>query len=105
MVVGDPKNATVVEQVDTQDLKSCGQQCSCRFDPGQQYETKKKMKKLFFIAAMVTLAACSNETSTTSKDSTCTDSTCVDSTNVDSLIKSTEAHADSLHAEIEDLKK
>ena len=63
------------------------------------------MKKLFFIAAMVTLAACSNETSTSSKDSVCTDSTCADSTNVDSLIKSTEAHADSLHTEIMNLKK
>jgi peptidoglycan hydrolase CwlO-like protein len=58
------------------------------------------MKKLFFIAAMVTLAACSNETSTTSIDSTA-----VDTTNVDSLIESSEAHADSLHAEIETLKK
>ena len=102
MVVGDPKtkNATVAEQVDALDLKSNGQQCSCRFDSGQQYQTKKKMKKLFFIAAMVTLAACSNETSTTSIDSTT-----VDTTNVDSLIESSEAHADSLHAEIETLKK
>jgi peptidoglycan hydrolase CwlO-like protein len=58
------------------------------------------MKKLFFIAAMVTLAACSNETSTTS-----TDSTTVDTTNVDSLIESSETHADSLHTEIETLKK
>ena len=57
------------------------------------------MKKLFFIAAMVTLAACSNETSTTS-----TDSTAVDTTNVDSLIESSEAHADSLHMEVEKLK-
>ena len=58
------------------------------------------MKKLFFIAAMVTLAGCSNETSTTSKDSACTDSICTDS-----LIESVEAHCDSLHAEIETLKK
>jgi peptidoglycan hydrolase CwlO-like protein len=58
------------------------------------------MKKLFFIAAMVTLAACSNETSTTSIDSAT-----VDTTNVDSLIESSEAHADSLHTEIETLKK
>ena len=102
MVVGDSKtkNATVGEQVDPRDLKSREQQCSCRFDPGQQYQTKKKMKKLFFIAAMVTLAACSNETSTTSIDSTT-----VDTTTVDSLIESSEAHADSLHAEIETLKK
>ena len=63
------------------------------------------MKKLFFIAAMVTLAACSNETATSSKDSVCSDSTCADSTNVDSLIESSEAHADSLHTEIMNLKK
>lgn len=58
------------------------------------------MKKLFFIAAIVALASCSSETSTTSKDSTCTDSTCVDS-----LTESVEAHCDSLHTEIETLKK
>lgn len=58
------------------------------------------MKKLFFIAAIVALASCSSETSTTSTDSTCTDSTCVDS-----LTESVEAHCDSLHAEIETLKK
>tara|TARA_R110000868_G_scaffold91756_1_gene254275 strand:+ start:469 stop:720 length:252 start_codon:yes stop_codon:yes gene_type:complete len=73
--------------------------------PVSSTKLKKKMKKLFYIAALVTLAACSGETSTSSKDSTCTDSTCVDTCSVDSLIKSTEAHADSLHAEIENLKK
>ena len=61
------------------------------------------MKKVLFIAALVTLASCSNETSTSSKDSVCTDSTCSDST--DSLMNSVEAHADSLHMEIEELKK
>lgn len=62
------------------------------------------MKKLFFIAAIIALASCSSETSTSSTDSTCVDSTCVDSCAVDSLIESTEAHADSLHMEIEELK-
>jgi hypothetical protein len=59
-----------------------------------------QMKKVLFIAALVTLASCSNETTTSS-----TDSTCVDSLNTDSLIQSTEAHADSLHTEIMELKK
>ena len=57
------------------------------------------MKKLIYIAVMVTLAACSNETSTTS-----TDSTSVDSIATDSLIESSEAYADSLHMEVEKLK-
>ena len=57
------------------------------------------MKKLIYIAVMVTLAACSNETSTTS-----TDSTSVDSIATDSLIESSEAHADSLYVEVEKLK-
>ena len=56
------------------------------------------MKKVLFIAALVTLASCSNETSTSSKDSACTDSTCVDTTNIDSLIGSVDAHADTLHS-------
>ena len=64
-----------------------------------------KMKKVLFIAALVTLASCSNETSTSSKDSVCADSTCSDSMNTDSLIQSSEAHADSLHTEIQELKK
>jgi hypothetical protein len=63
------------------------------------------MKKVLFIAALVTLASCSNETSTSSKDSVCADSTCSDSMNTDSLIQSSEAHADSLHTEIQELKK
>ena len=64
-----------------------------------------KMKKVLFIAALVTLASCSNETSTSSKDSVCADSTCSDSMNTYSLIQSSEAHADSLHTEIQELKK
>jgi hypothetical protein len=46
-----------------------------------------KMKKVLFIAALVTLAACSNSTSTTSKDSTCKDSVCKDSVCTDSIAK------------------
>ena len=46
-----------------------------------------KMKKVLFIAALVTLAACSNSTSTTSKDSTCKDSVCKDSVCTDSTAK------------------
>ena len=64
-----------------------------------------KMKKVLFIAALVTLASCSNETSTSSKDSVCADLTCSDSMNTDSLIESVNAHADSLHTEIQELKK
>ena len=64
-----------------------------------------KMKKVLFIAALVTLASCSNETSTSSKDSVCADSTCSNSMNTDSLIESVNAHADSLHTEIQELKK
>jgi hypothetical protein len=45
---------------------------------------------------LVTLASCSSETSTSSKDSACTDSTCVDTTNINSLIGSVDAHADTL---------
>jgi len=54
------------------------------------------MKKVLFIAALVTLASCSSETSTSSKDSACTDLTCVDTCNIDSLIDSVDAHADTL---------
>jgi hypothetical protein len=64
-----------------------------------------KMKKVLFITALVTLASCSNKTSTSSKDSVCADSTCSDSMNTDSLIESVNAHADSLHTEIQELKK
>ena len=59
------------------------------------------MKKVLFIATLVTLASCSSETSTSSKDSACTDSTCVDTTNIDSLIGSVDAHADTLNALLE----
>ena len=56
------------------------------------------MKKALFIAALVTLASCSSETSTSSSDSVCTDSTCMDTANIDSLIDSVDAHADTLSA-------
>ena len=71
----------------------------------KKYIFIKNMKKLFIIAALVTLASCSNETTSTSTDTTCVDSTCCDSMNIDSLIESTNAHADSLHTEIVELKK
>ena len=64
-----------------------------------------QMKKVLFIAAIFALASCSNEITSSSTDSTCVDSTCSDSLNTDSLIQSTEAHADSLHTEIMELKK
>ena len=63
------------------------------------------MKKLLFIAALVTLASCSNETSTSSTDSTCTDSTCKDSVSVDSLAHRVELRADSVLTGIKELKK
>ena len=64
------------------------------------------MKKVLFIAALVTLASCSNETTTSNIDTLkCADSTCSDSMNIDSLIESSNAHADSLHTEIMELKK
>ncbi len=44
----------------------------------------KNMKNLFIIAALVTLASCSNETTSTSTDTTTTDTTCVDSACCDS---------------------
>lgn len=71
----------------------------------KKYIFIKNMKNLFIIAALVTLASCSNETTSTSTDTTCVDSTCCDSLNTDSLIQSSEAHADSLHTEIQELKK
>ena len=65
-----------------------------------------QMKKVLFIAALVTLASCSNSTSTSNTDTLkCADSTCSDSMNLDSLIKSANAHCDSLHTEIIELKK
>ena len=45
----------------------------------------KNMKNLFIIAALVTLASCSNETTSTSTDTTTTDTTCVDSACCDSV--------------------
>jgi len=54
---------------------------------------------------LVTLASCSNETTTTCKDSTCTDSTCVDSVSVDSLAHRVELRADSVLTGIKELKK
>ena len=32
------KNARVVKQVDTKDLKSFGQKCPCRFESGPEYK-------------------------------------------------------------------
>jgi hypothetical protein len=63
------------------------------------------MKNLFIIAALVTLASCSNETTSTSTDTTCVDSTCCDSLNTDSLIQSSEAHVDSMNVLLEEIKK
>ena len=63
------------------------------------------MKKVLFIAALVTLASCSNETSTSSTDSTCKDSTCKDSVTVDSLAHRVELRADSVLTGIKELKK
>jgi len=62
------------------------------------------MKKVLFIAALVTLASCSNETSTSSKDSTCTDSTCVDTSDIDSLIDASKAHCDTMDALLKEVK-
>ena len=63
------------------------------------------MKKVLFIAALVTLASCSNETSTSSSDSVCTDSTCSDSVSIDSLAHRVELRADSVLTGIKELKK
>ena len=35
----------MVESVDTPDLKSCGQQWPCRFDPGSEYETGRRHRR------------------------------------------------------------
>ena len=63
------------------------------------------MKKVLFIAALVTLASCSNSTSTSFTDSTCNDSTCVDTCNIDSLIDSSKAHCDTMAALLKEIKK
>jgi len=52
----------------------------------KKYIFIKHMKKLFIIAALVTLASCSNETTSTSTDTTCVDSTCCDSASMDSTL-------------------
>ncbi len=64
-----------------------------------------KMKKVLFIAALVTLAACSNSTSTTSTDSVCTDSICKDSMDVDSLAHQVELRSDSVLTGVKELNK
>ena len=63
------------------------------------------MKKVLFIAAIFALASCSNETSTSSKDSVCTDSTCTDSMSVDSLAHQVELRSDSVLTGIKELNK
>ena len=65
-------------------------------------EIKKKMKKVLFTLAIIAFASCSsNETSTSSANTlNCKDSACCDSTSVDSLVKSVEAHSDSLLTEV-----
>ena len=58
------------------------------------------MKKALFIAALVILASCSSETSTSSLDSTCVDSTCCDSMSLtDSVNLNQVERMDSLHVE------
>ena len=57
----------------------------------KKYIFIKNMKNLFIIAALVTLASCSNETTSTSTDTittdtTCVDSACFDSTSMDSTL-------------------
>ena len=51
----------------------------------KKYICIKNMKNLCIIAALVTLASCSNETTSTSTDTTTTDTTCVDSACCDSV--------------------
>ena len=64
------------------------------------------MKKVLFIAALVTLASCSNSTSTSSTDSTCNDSTCVDThVTLILLIDSSKAHCDTMAALLKEIKK
>ena len=64
------------------------------------------MKKVLFIAALVTLASCSNETSTSNTDTLkCADSTCADSVCTDSLIKASQSHVDTMNALLEEVKK
>jgi len=64
------------------------------------------MKKVLFIAALVMLASCSNETSTSNTDTLkCSDSTCTDSTNVDSLAHQVELRSDSVLTGVKELNK
>ena len=63
------------------------------------------MKKVLFIATLVTLPSCSNETTSTSTDTTCVDSTCCDSSNTDSLINASKSHVDSMNALLTEVKK
>jgi hypothetical protein len=65
------------------------------------------MKKLLFTIAIVALASCSsNETSTTVTDTlNCEDLTCYDSTDVDSLDKRVESNTDSLSTKVKELTK
>ena len=39
--------ALVAELVDAQDLKSCGQQCPCRFDPGPGHQPPREIGEVF----------------------------------------------------------
>ena len=56
-----------------------------------------KMKKVLFIAALVTLASCSNETTSSNADTLkCVDSTCSDSVTIDSLANRVQLRADSI---------
>ena len=64
------------------------------------------MKKVLFIAALVTLASCSNETSNSNVDTLkCADSTCSDSVCVDSLAHKVELRSDSVLTGIKELNK
>ena len=64
------------------------------------------MKKVLFIAALVMLASCSNETSTSNTDTLkCSDSTCSDSMNVDSLAHQVELRSDSVLTGVKELNK
>ena len=64
------------------------------------------MKKVLFIAALVTLASCSNETASSNVDTLkCADSTCTDSMNVDSLAHQVELRSDSVLTGVKGLNK
>lgn len=63
------------------------------------------MKTLFIISALVTLASCSNETSTTLNDSICLDSTCTDSICEDSFIQGLDTPVSAINALYQESKK